>query len=242
MHLTEAQAVTLARKLLWGLDRLPSSGVEVLLCPPFTALSSLHKLLISTPIRLGGQNMHAKSQGAFTGEISPLMLAEFCQYVILGHSERRALFRETDEDINLKVRSAVQHGLVPVLCVGETLEERQAGQAETIIYAQLLAGLQQVGSHTGRQLVIAYEPVWAIGTGQTATPEMVNRLIAATIRPALVRLFGEPVGQAVRVLYGGSVNAGNAAAFLSQPEIDGALVGGASLDPDAFLAIVSAAL
>jgi triosephosphate isomerase len=242
MNLTEAQAVALARKLLWEQNRSPVRGVEVLVCPPFTALSQLHKLLISTEIKLGAQNMAPEDSGAFTGEISPLMLAEFCSYVILGHSERRTLYAETDIQINQKVKAALAQSLIPILCVGETLEEKESGRANEVVYSQMIEGLKDVPVFRGDQLVIAYEPVWAIGTGRTATPGEVNELIASTIRTALVRLFGDDVNASVRVLYGGSVKPGNAAGFFHQPEIDGALVGGASLDPDSFAGIIHSAV
>ncbi|MBN2045198.1 MAG: triose-phosphate isomerase [Anaerolineales bacterium] len=241
MHLTEKQAVTLTRKLLWVQNQMPVRGVEVLLCPPFTALSQLHKLLVGSTIKLGAQNMSAEVEGAFTGEISPLMLAEFCSYVIVGHSERRAIFGETDALINRKVKNAITHSLIPILCVGETLAEKESGKAHQVVYAQMIEGLKEVPIFSANQLVVAYEPVWAIGTGWTATPQESNALIAATIRPALVRLFGEQVANGVSVLYGGSVKPDNARGFFQQPEIDGALVGGASLDADSFRGIIEAA-
>ena len=240
LHLTEAKALTLVRRLLWQLGRMENAKVEVLVCPPFTALSQLHKLLVNTKLRLGAQNLYWEASGAYTGEISPLMLAEFCQYVIVGHSERRAYFGETDAVVNKKVRAAIGHKLVPIMCVGESLTQREAGKAEEVVYTQIIDGLKDAPVFSGGQLVIAYEPVWAIGTGKTATPAGVNKLIASTIRSALTRLFGEDVSAQVRVLYGGSVNPGNAAGFLAQPEVDGALVGGASLDADSFMGIVEA--
>ena len=242
MHLTEAQAITLVRKLLWQLGSVRDARVQALICPPFTALSQLHKLLVGTNLKLGAQNLFWEASGAYTGEISPVMLAEFCEYVIVGHSERRAYFGETDAVVNKKVRAAVGHKLVPIMCVGESLAQREAGKAEEVVYSQMIDGLSGVAVFSGGQLVIAYEPVWAIGTGKTATPEVVDKLIASTIRPALTRLFGEDVSSKVRVLYGGSVNPGNAAGFLSRPEIDGALVGGASLDAGSFMGVVEAAV
>jgi triosephosphate isomerase len=242
LHLTEAQALTLVRRLLWQLGRLETAKVEVLICPPFTALSQLHKLLVTSKLKLGAQNLNWKASGAYTGEISPVMLAEFCQYVIVGHSERRAYFGETDAVVNKKVRAAIEHKLIPIMCVGESLDQREAGKAEQVVYTQMIDGLKSGPVFSGDQLVIAYEPVWAIGTGKTATPDVVNKLVASTIRPALTRLFGEDVTSKVRVLYGGSVNPGNAAGFLTQVEIDGALVGGASLDANSFMGIVEAAV
>jgi triosephosphate isomerase len=239
LNMTEAQAIVLSRKIMWQASKV--KNVEVLICPPYTALSQLHKLLISTSIKLGAQNMYWQTSGAYTGEISPVMLAEFCQYVILGHSERRAYFSESDEEINRKVAAAINYQLIPILCVGEKLEEKDAGKAEEVIYRQVIEGLKDVGVFDGDQLVVAYEPVWAIGTGRFATDDGANKIVSSTIRPALVRLFGKEVAQQVRVLYGGSVTPENAARFLHQPEIDGALVGGASLKPESFVGIVEAA-
>jgi triosephosphate isomerase len=239
LHNTEDQAITLVRKLLPGLSRV--SGVEKLVCPPFIALPSLHKLLVGTDVRLGAQNMYWQESGAFTGEISPAMLAPLCEYVILGHSERRALFGETDQYINLKIKAALAHKLIPVLCVGETLEENQSGRTVEVISRQMRTGLQGVGVSEPSQLVVAYEPVWAIGTGRTATPEQANQVIQATIRTALSSLFGEGIADGVRILYGGSVTEDNARSYFSQPGIDGALVGGASLRPNAFIGIAEAA-
>ena len=213
----------------------------MLVCPPFTSLSQLHKLLVSTEIKLGAQNMSPKDSGAYTGEISPLMLAEFCSYVILGHSERRTIFGESNGEINRKVKAAIDHSLIPILCVGEKLEEKESGRAEEVVYTQMIEGLKDMPIFRGDQLVIAYEPVWAIGTGLSATAGDVNGLIASAIRSALIRLFGEDVNTGVRVLYGGSVKPGNAGGFLRQTEIDGALVGGASLDADSFVGIIEAA-
>lgn len=240
MNLNETQAVTLARKLLWAQNQSPARGVEVLLCPPFTALSQLHKLLVSTEIKLGAQNMSAEVKGAYTGEISPVMLVEFCTYVILGHSERRAIYGEKNDLINRKVKNALAHSLVPILCVGETLAEKESGRAHEVVYTQMIDGLKETPIFSGDKLVVAYEPVWAIGTGRTATGEDANSLIAASIRPALVRLFGQEMTNRVRVLYGGSVKPDNAAGFFQQPEIDGALVGGASLDAESFGGIIAA--
>jgi triosephosphate isomerase len=236
---TEDQAITLVRKMLPGLNRV--AGVEKLICPPFIALPSLHKLLVSSEVRLGAQNMTWQEAGAYTGEISPRMLAPLCDYVILGHSERRALFGETDEKINLKIKAALSHKLIPILCVGETLEENQSGRTVDVLFRQIQAGLQGAPLNTADQLVVAYEPVWAIGTGQTATPQQANQVIQATIRTTLASLFGETIADSVRVLYGGSVTEENALSFFSQPGIDGALVGGASLRPQAFIGIAEAA-
>jgi triosephosphate isomerase len=236
---TEDQAITLVRKLMPGLSRV--SGVEKLICPPFIALSQLHKLLVSSEIRLGAQNMYWQESGAYTGEISPQMLAPLCDYVILGHSERRALFGETDQQINLKVKAALAYKLIPILCVGETDEENQSGRTVEVITRQMRAGLEAAPVYSAEQLVVAYEPVWAIGTGRSATAEGANQVVQSTVRTVLASLFGETIADGVRVLYGGSVTADNAGSYFSQPGIDGALVGGASLRPNAFIGITEAA-
>ncbi len=240
MHKTVEEARMLVWQLLdSGLRDFPQ--VERVLCPPFTALLPVSALLAGTDIGLGAQNMHWEEQGAFTGEIAPGMVAEFAQYVILGHSERRGYFGETDEMVNRKVQAALRQELTPILCVGETLEEREAGQTESVVHRQVTQGLKGLTPEQASRIVIAYEPVWAIGTGKAATPEDANLVVRDVIRRALAELFGAEVAQGIRVLYGGSVKPHNAAAFFAQPEIDGALVGGASLHADQFLAIVRAA-
>jgi triosephosphate isomerase len=239
LNKTVTQAYKLVAEMLPGLKLV--RGVEVVLCPPFTALMTVSRLLKDTDVRLGAQNMTWEEQGAFTGEISPPMLAEFCQYVILGHSERRAYYGETDEGINRKVSAALKHGLRPIVCVGETLEQNEAGMAAQVVSSQVGGCLQGTQVTAADQLVIAYEPVWAIGTGRAATADGVNTFIRNTIRPVLAGLLGEEIARGVRVLYGGSVNAENAGAFFREAEIDGALVGGASLKAKAFVAITEAA-
>lgn len=213
------------------------AGVQKVLCPPFVALLAASNLLAGTEIALGAQNMHWEEKGAFTGEISPLMLQELCRYVILGHSERRQYFGETDETVRKKTLAAQQHGLTPIVCVGETLQQYEAGQTAEVVGRQLTAGLQGVAEN----LVIAYEPVWAIGTGRASSPENAQQVHGEVIRPALSALFGAQIADAIQILYGGSVTAANAAAFFAQPDIDGALVGGASLKTADFAAIVRAA-
>jgi triosephosphate isomerase len=218
-------------------------GVEKVLCPPFTSLLAAAALLEGTDIGLGAQNMHWELSGAFTGEISPTMLSELCQYVILGHSERRAYFGETDEMVNRKVQAALAHELIPIVCVGETLAENEAGRTAEVVVRQVKLGLANLAlsADVGTPFVIAYEPVWAIGTGRAATAEGASTVVRDVIRPALAELFGTTAAQAVRVLYGGSVNAKNAAEFFTETEIDGALVGGASLKAAEFTQIVQAA-
>lgn len=245
MNKTVAEARHLVSELVPGLQAV--QGVEKALCPPYTALLAVAALLEGTDIGLGAQNMYWETSGAYTGEISPPMVAELCQFVIIGHSERRAYFGETDEMVNKRVRAALTHGLTPIVCVGETLDENEAGRTSEVVSRQIRRGLVDLNLGQGAaenepvKLVVAYEPVWAIGTGKAATPEGANAVIADVIRPALAELFGEALAQAVRVQYGGSVKAHNAAEFFSQPDIDGALVGGASLKAAEFTQIAQAA-
>ena len=239
MNKTTAQALRLVEELLPSLQAV--SGVEVLLCPPATSLMALSAVLDKTGVALGAQNLYWENEGAFTGELSPAMVAEFCQYVIIGHSERRTLFHESDQDVQRKVQAALAAGLRPVLCVGETLQQNEAGRAAEVVSGQLRAALQGATIHSAEMLVVAYEPVWAIGTGKAATPQPTDTLLRNVVRPTLAGLLGEQLAQAARVLYGGSVNAANAADFFAMPEIDGALVGGASLKTEEFLGIIRAA-
>ena len=243
MHKTVAEARQLASEMVPGLQAVAS--VDNVLCPPFTALMAVSAMLEGTEIGLGAQNMYWEASGAFTGEVSPVMVAELCQYVIIGHSERRAYFGEVDETVSRKVRAALEHGLIPIVCVGETLDEREAGRTQEVVSRQMRQGLADIeladGSSAGEAIIIAYEPVWAIGTGRTATPGDANAMVADVIRPALGDLFGKQAAQDIRVLYGGSVKADNAAGFFTQPDIDGALVGGASLKAEEFVRITQAA-
>ena len=216
--------------------------VEVVICPPFVGLGVARRELDGSTIKLGAQNMHWSNSGAFTGEISPLMLKELCEYVILGHSERRAMFGETDETVNKKVLAALAHGLKPIVCVGETLEENQGGITGEVVGRQVRADLEGLTQEQAEQVVIAYEPVWAIGTGLAATPEGANAVHKDVIRPILRELFGEEIGDGMRILYGGSVNPGNAAELFGQSDIDGGLIGGASLKAESFIALVKAAM
>ena len=239
MNKTTSQALRLVEELLPGMQAV--SSVEILLCPPVTALMALSAVLDKTGIALGAQNLYWEKEGAFTGELSATMVAEFCQYVIIGHSERRTLFHESDQDVQRKVQAALAAGLRPVLCVGETLQQNEAGRAAEVVSGQLRAALQGAQISSAESLVIAYEPVWAIGTGKAATPQTTDTLLRNVVRPTLAGLLGEHVARAVRVLYGGSVNTANAADFFAMPEIDGALVGGASLKANEFLGIIRAA-
>jgi len=214
------------------------TNVEKVLCPPATSLSALSTLLAGTGIGLGAQNMHWEEKGAFTGELAPNMVKELCSYIIIGHSERRAYFGETDEHVNRKLRAAIQFDLIPIVCVGETLDQYESGLTSEVVRRQMKVGFADVDSAAASRIVVAYEPVWAIGTGKASSGENANAVVKQMIRPALTELFNEKIAQSIRVLYGGSVTASNAAEFFSQPEIDGALVGGASLKADEFVAIV----
>jgi triosephosphate isomerase len=236
MYKTTGEARELVEGLLHGLGDV--SDRKVLVCPPFTALHTVRDLVQGTPIALGAQDVYIEPQGAFTGAISPVMLRDLgCTYVIVGHSERRAIFGEGDELIGKKVRTALAHDLTPILCVGETKPQRDAGEAETIVVAQVRAALAGMTPDQIGQIVIAYEPVWAIGTGDTATPADAQAM-HATIRQTLGELAGADVAAAINILYGGSVKPDNIDDLMAQPDIDGALVGGASLKADSFLRIV----
>ena len=231
MHLGRVdEALAFIRCIRHGLHEI--EGVERVLCPPFTVLAAVAEVLRPMHIGLGAQTMHWEEQGAHTGEISPGMLAELCQYVILGHSERRADDAENDVAVNRKVQAALAHGLTPIICVGENLAQNEAGQAHTFVGGQIRAALASLSSEQAARCVIAYEPIWAIGTGKAATPADANRVIGLTIRGTLAEMLGEATAQAVRVQYGGSVNVENIAAFMAMPEVDGALVGGASIKAD----------
>lgn len=236
---TLAESRQLVADMLPGLAGI--TGVEKLVCPPYTALSLAAELLKGNNVALGAQDMFWETSGAYTGEISAAMLAELCEYVIIGHSERRAYFHETDETVNRKTRAALAHKLKPIVCVGETLEENEAGRAAEVISGQVRDGLAGIKIDSGDEMVIAYEPVWAIGTGRAATADGVNTLIRNVIRATLSGLFGDEISQGMRVLYGGSVKPENAAEYFQQSEIDGALVGGASLKADQFVGIARAA-
>ena len=239
MNKTVEQARALVAEMLPGLQAVPS--VERVLCPPFTSLATLSGMLADSGVGLGAQNMHWEPSGAFTGEVAPAMVKEFCQYVIIGHSERRTYFGETDATVNRRVKAALANQLIPIVCVGETLAENEAGQTVDVVTRQILEGLKELPVEQARQVVVAYEPVWAIGTGRAASGPGANAVLSDFIRPALEILFGTNIAQATRILYGGSVTSSNAAEFFGQSEIDGALVGGASLKAAEFIKIVKAA-
>ena len=228
-----------ARELAKGVCSLAATavGVETILCPPAISLPTVKEAVSGSTVKVGAQNMHSEDSGAFTGEISPTMLVGISEFVILGHSERRQLFGETDAQINLKVKAAIAHDLKPILCVGETLEQRESGQAREIIARQVMSGLDGTAGLDISGLVVAYEPVWAIGTGQAATPDIAAEIMGGSILEALQSLFGTDADD-IPLLYGGSVNAGNIADFAAQSCIHGALVGGASLQSESFMEVV----
>ena len=236
MHGTESEAATLARQIRKGLKQI--EGVEIVLAPPFTALSAVHKAIKGSGLRLGAQDVHWETEGAFTGEISPKMLREAgCGFAIIGHSERRRLFNESDQTVARKLFSALRAGLRPILCVGETWQERKKGMAARVICRQLRAALKGLGKSAIEKLEIAYEPVWAIGTGRNATPSQANE-VHRWIREFVRDLVGNKAAQRCRILYGGSVRPDNAGELASAPEINGLLVGGASLRANDFLSII----
>jgi triosephosphate isomerase (TIM) len=242
MNKTHLDAMRLVQGLAHELAGHSFERVEVVVCPPFTALRTIQTLIDSDRYEfgLGAQNMHHEKEGAFTGEVSGSMLKSLdVDYVILGHSERREIFRETDDEVRAKVRAAFAHGLIPIVCCGETDSEREAGQTETKVEGQIRAAFDGLKPDDAAKAVIAYEPIWAIGTGKTATPEDAQATIAH-IRKVVGSVSGDDIAQAIRILYGGSVKSGNAAALMGQPDIDGALVGGASLEAQEFAAIVKA--
>lgn len=240
MHKTHLEAIQAVQKLSYLLDKDDAERVEVVICPPFTALRAVQTLLEADklPYGLGAQNVHPKDEGAFTGEVSPPMLTALkVDYVIVGHSERRQLFGEDDGLVNEKVRAVFAHGMTPIVCVGETLDERDAGGTETKVSQQVARAFESIDPGVARTAVIAYEPIWAIGTGRNAEPSDAGR-VTEVIRVVLEQKLGTDVARSVRVQYGGSVKPGNIREFMAHPEIDGALVGGASLDPEDLALIV----
>ena len=240
MHNSVLDSINLVKELLPGLEKV--QGVNSIICPPFTALAPVAEVIKGSSIHLGAQNLYWEEKGAYTGEISPGMVAEIAEYVILGHSERRAYFHDTDEVINKKIRSALEVGLNPILCVGETLEENESGGTGEVVKRQLTRGLQDVTKQQLGKVIVAYEPVWAIGTGKAATPEGANQVIKKFIRDELVIIGSGDLADSIPILYGGSVKPDNAREYFEQPDIDGALVGGASLKADAFIRITEAAV
>ncbi|HZK18972.1 MAG TPA: triose-phosphate isomerase [Clostridia bacterium] len=241
MFKTVGEARKYIEKFKTTLAEGPEPGVDVLLFPPFTALQEVATALKGSYVGYGAQNMYWEDEGAYTGEISPGMLSDLgCTHVLLGHSERRQFFGETDETVNKKAKVALKHGLIPIVCVGEKIEDREAGNTETVVRAQLEGSLKDLGADDMGSVIIAYEPIWAIGTGRTASENDAQE-VNAFIRRVVAGMVGEKAAEAVRIQYGGSVKPDNAPGLMSQPDIDGALVGGAGLDPVSFAAIVRAA-
>jgi triosephosphate isomerase len=233
MNTTVSKAIELVNEMFPELDRI--DNVDKVICPPFISLVAIKELIKGSTIKLGAQNLYFEEKGAYTGEISPLMLAELCEFVIVGHSERRHYFNETEDIVDKKVQAALKVGLKPILCIGESLEENEAGKTEEVLTRQLSSPSARIYYFSGT--VLAYEPIWAIGTGRAATGKQANETIGF-IRQHIARQYGKGIAQQVRILYGGSVTANNIAEFVNQPEIDGALVGGASLKASEFLSIV----
>jgi len=229
MNKTADEAVAFVSEVQEALDQI--EGVDVAFCPPFLAIPALAEALKGTKIGVGAQNMFYAESGAYTGELAPNMLTPFCKYVILGHSERRAYFGETDEGVNKKTKAALKHGLTPIVCVGESLEQNEAGETHDFVSGQVRAAFAGLTAEEMVKIVVAYEPIWAIGTGKTATVEQAGGIIGNTVRSTIADIFGDETAQLVRIQYGGSVKPGNAAELMAHPDIDGALVGGASLQP-----------
>jgi triosephosphate isomerase len=235
MHKTIGEAVDFVNGIK---DQVKDPTVDVVICAPALLLPALKEVTKGTNVNVAAQNMHWEEKGAFTGEISPIMLKDLgVEYCVLGHSERRQYFNETDETVNKKVLSALSHGILPIMCIGETLEQREEGKTNDVVNGQVIAGLETVSADHIEKVVLAYEPIWAIGTGKTATPEQANEVIAE-IRNTVVKLYGQEKADKVRIQYGGSVKPANVSEIMSQSDIDGALVGGASLKTDDFVALV----
>ena len=236
MFKTLREAVNLVQTIKAGVYKI--TDCQMVVCPPFTALAAVSQAIADSPLELGAQNMHPETEGAFTGEISPVMVKDVnCRYVILGHSERRQYFKETDEFINEKVKTALKYSLIPIVCVGETLEQRDGRRQFEVVKSQFEQSLKDLTKEEIVKLVIAYEPVWAIGTGKTATPEQAEQM-QSYIRRLLKEQFGDESAARIPILYGGSVKPDNIAELMKKPNIDGALVGGASLKAESFVQIV----
>lgn len=243
MNLNHFEAIQTVQKLHYSLPKEIHDRVDVSVHPPFTDIRSVQTVIEADGLELllGAQHCHDQANGAFTGEVSPAFLAKLdVKYVICGHSERREIFGETDEMVNAKVRSIIEHGMTPIMCCGESLEQREAGETEAVVLGQVAAGLAKVTADQVASMVIAYEPIWAIGTGKTATSDDAQAVCHA-IRAAIGAQYGAETAAAVRIQYGGSVKAGTTEELMSQPDVDGALVGGASLDPEEFARIVQIA-
>ncbi|MCT4563849.1 MAG: triose-phosphate isomerase [Maledivibacter sp.] len=236
MHMTKGEALDYISELK---GKVEGTDVEVVICPPAILLDSLKQGTKGSNIKIGAQNMHWEEKGAFTGEISPIMLKDLSiDYCIIGHSERRQYFGETNETVNKKIKAALNHDIIPILCVGETLDIRNEGNTESLLKEQITEAFKDIDSMDAKKIVVAYEPIWAIGTGETATPEMANNAIAY-IRGVIKDIYDETISEEIRIQYGGSVKPNNAEELMNQNDIDGALVGGASLKADSFSQIVN---
>jgi len=239
MYKTPTEAQNLANNIKIQLH--DANDADVVICPPFTALVAVQEIIKDSDISLGAQNMYWKNEGAFTGEISPAFLLDLgCKYVIIGHSERRQHFKETDEEINKKIKAAVEHGLTPILCVGETIDEREKGETENIVERELTNALSGLNYDDIKNIIIAYEPIWAIGTGKTATPEIAEA-VHKFIRSFIENNYNSEVATELRILYGGSIKPDNIRELMKEPDIDGGLVGGASLKAESFVEIARGA-
>lgn len=236
MYKTIAEALQFVEAVREPLSAI--SGVDYAICAPFTALAPLKRALEGTAIQLGAQNMFWEVQGAYTGEVSPQMLQELCDLVIIGHSERRQYFGETDETVNKKIKAALAHNLVPIVCVGESLDQNRAGETEAFVGGQVRAAFDGISAEEAAGIIVAYEPIWAIGTGISATSDDAERIIGSVVRTTLASLYGTAIAQQIRIQYGGSVKTDNVLELMQRQEIDGGLVGGASLKPADFITLV----
>lgn len=239
MHMTVAESVDFVQALAPAIA--PFEQVERVVCPTFVALHAVSQALAGTPVKVGAQTVHWEENGAFTSQVSPTMLQGLAEYVIIGHSENRAYLAETDETVNKKARAALAHDLKPIIAVGESLEQNEAGETEVFVSGQVRAALVGITAEQMANVVIAYEPIWAIGTGKSASGEVANNIIGGVVRATVRELYGDAVADAIRIQYGGSVKPNNMAEYMSQPDIDGALVGGASLQVDAFTDLIKIA-
>ncbi len=239
MNKTVDAAVAFVREV--GPELNAIRGIDIAVCPPFIAIPAVAQALAGNRIGVGAQNMYYEVSGAYTGEVSPAMLQGLCRYVILGHSERRAIFGETDEGVNRKVKAALEHNLTPIVCVGESLAQNEAGETQSFVSGQVRAAFAGLNDWQAAVCVVAYEPIWAIGTGRSATAPQAGDIIRTSVRDVLADMFGNDTAQAIRIQYGGSVTEDNIADYMRQPDIDGALVGGASLKPT-FVKLVRSAV
>jgi triosephosphate isomerase len=238
MNKTADEAVAFVREIGPALDAL--DGIDIAVCPPAIAIPAVADALRGTKVGVGAQNVYFAESGAYTGELAPAMLKPYCRYVILGHSERRALFGETDEGVNKKIKAVLAHGMTPIVCCGESLAQNEAGETQTFVSGQIRAAFDGLTAEQAAACVVAYEPIWAIGTGKSASADQAGSIIGRAVRDTLAGMFGQETAELIRIQYGGSVTEQNIAEYMSQPDIDGALVGGASLKPS-FIQLVAGA-